>query len=115
VEVAVVFDATGPVVAGVDGSANGIGALRWAAEEATWRHLALRVVHAVSSPDPRSAEQARHLVDDAVACARAWQPRVEVTGFVYHGTPTAALCAESAHAELVVVGSRGLGGVTGSA
>lgn len=35
-----------PIVAGVDGSACSLGALRWAADEAFRQGRALRVVHA---------------------------------------------------------------------
>jgi nucleotide-binding universal stress UspA family protein len=102
-----------PVVVGVDDSAHSIGALRWAADEAARRNVCLRVVHAVTSDDPDLHAGGQRLVDEAAAMARTWQPALEVTGFVYSGTPTAELCAESAHAELVVVGSRGRGGIAG--
>lgn len=102
-----------PVVVGVDGSAPSMGALRWAADEANRRQRPLRVIHAAASGDPDADEQAQRLVDDAITRVRAWQPRLDVSGFVYGGTPTAELCTESAHADLVVVGSRGHGGITG--
>src|SRR4051794_12219230 len=99
-----------PVVVGMDGSTCSIGALRWATDEAAWRQRALRVVHAVGSADPHSYGPGQDLVDEAIVQARAWQPQLEITGLVYDGQPAAELCAESAHAELVVVGSHGRGG-----
>jgi nucleotide-binding universal stress UspA family protein len=107
------MDTLDPVVVGVDGPAQGMGALRWAADEAAWRKRPLRILCAIGSLDPQSYRSAQRLIDDAVARARAWQPRVEVVGCVRYGTPTAELCAESEHAALIVVGSRGRGGVAG--
>lgn len=102
-----------PVVVGVDGSADADGALRWAADEAYRRQRPLRVVHAAASEDPDAHREAGRLVEDAAAEARAWQPGIEVSAFVYAGTPAVELCTESAHADLVVVGSHGRGGIAG--
>jgi nucleotide-binding universal stress UspA family protein len=98
------------VVVGVDGSAASIGALRWAVDEAHRRHRPLRVVHAVASDDPGIHRRGQRLVDDAIAAAVR---DIEVSGFVYAGTPTEELCTESEHADLLVVGSHGRGGIRG--
>lgn len=105
--------APAPVVVGVDGPGPAMGAVRWAADEAAMRSRPLRVVCALGSADPQLASPAWRLVDDAICRARAWQPQVQVTGLVRPGTPTAELCAESAHAELIVVGSHGRGFAAG--
>jgi nucleotide-binding universal stress UspA family protein len=110
-EVDIVSGEADPVVVGVDGSTRSIGALRWAADEAARRRRCLRIVHAVGSADPQLNEPAQSLVDDAVARAVAWRPRLVVTGVVKHGGPTAELVAESERAELLVLASRGRGTV----
>lgn len=117
-----------PVSVGVDGSASAMDAVRWAAREAVRRRAGLRLVTAFgwvpaeSVNDPaklvpsdrdalrQSAEQ--HL-DAAAAEAVAVAPEVPVTRVVLTGYPTAVLVAESAMAQLVVVGDRGLGGFEG--
>jgi nucleotide-binding universal stress UspA family protein len=100
-----------PVVVGVDGSTRSIGALRWATDEAARRRRPLRVAHALSSDDPELVAAAKSIVDDAVARAAEWRPRLEVAGVVLTGEPVAELLAESERAELVVLGSRGRGTV----
>jgi nucleotide-binding universal stress UspA family protein len=88
-------------------------AVRWAADEATWRRRPLRILCALGSADPQLCGPAWRLIDNATAQVRLWQPQVRVTGLVRPGTPTAELCAESARAELVVLGSRGRGATAG--
>jgi nucleotide-binding universal stress UspA family protein len=111
--VGIVIGTADPVVAGVDGSTRSMGALRWAAGEAARLRKKLRIVYALGADDPGLRERAESLLDDAIIQARTWQPRLEITGVVRHGTPVAELLAESEHAELVVVGSRGQGTVAG--
>jgi universal stress protein family protein len=74
---------------------------------------AVRVVHAAASDDVDVHRQGQRLVDEAVAAARVGQPGIEVTGCGYAGAPVEELCAESAHANLLVLGSRGRGGIRG--
>jgi nucleotide-binding universal stress UspA family protein len=100
-----------PVVVGVDGSTRSIGALHWATDEAARRRRRLRVVHALGSADPELVAAAKGLVDEAVAGATQWRPRLEVTGVVLTGEPVAELLAESERAALMVLGSRGRGSV----
>ena len=116
-----------PVVVGVDGSECSLQAVRWAAAEAARRHLPLRLVAAHAWPaggligDPGLGVDYRAVLRDVVlghlaaAAAAARQvasglevEQVEVTGF-----PESVLPAESARAEMVVLGDRGLGGFTG--
>lgn len=113
-----------PVVVGVDGSESALHAVRWAAREAARRKAALRVVHVCHvvpvrhprqispPPDYHAAlvEQGEHWVRDAVEAARQAVPDVEVTTDVRDGQTSAVLVGESKGAQLVVLGSRGLGG-----
>ncbi|MFJ8160077.1 universal stress protein [Streptomyces sp. NPDC096136] len=110
------------VAVGVDGSAEGRAAARWAAQEAVLRRVALRLVHAVDWPlDPlvpglgpqdvdRWADRA--LADTAQELHRR-HPHLEITTRCPRGRPAAALAAEAADASLLVLGSRGLGGLAG--
>ncbi|GIH92285.1 universal stress protein [Planobispora siamensis] len=113
------------VVVGVDGSADGLRAVEWAAREASRRGLPLRVVHAVytwlHSPAEAGIEEVRQwlleggrdLVARSVAHARECAPYVEVVDAVMTGDPAAVLIAEAEAAELLVVASRGTGRISG--
>ncbi|MGY4711049.1 universal stress protein [Mycolicibacterium sp. CBM1] len=118
--------AFGEILVGVDGSAASNAAVRWAAQEAGSRNLALRLVHVAPSPAvtnvlvpvPVEFEQwqdtqarqvladAREVVDQVVA--ESGVP-VRVGADVYHATPVPTLVDLSKDAELIVVGSRGMG------
>jgi nucleotide-binding universal stress UspA family protein len=115
------------VVVGVDGSESALTAVRWAAQEAVRRHLPLRLVHAFSWPDTRHfgdpglgldyhevlLRAAHKQVSAAADAAATAAPGVELERQVAAGYPIPMLEAESDHAQLLVLGSRGLGGVTG--
>lgn len=115
------------VVVGVDGSASGLAAVEAAAREARLRGAELRVVHAFLwpamhvplGPSPLGPEEgglrnmADRLVAEAVERARAVAPEVEVSHAVVTGEPLTVLETQSRTAELVVVGSRGMGGFVG--
>lgn len=117
----------GRVVVGVDGSASGLAAVEVAAREARLRGAELRVVHAFLWPamhpppwplplgPPASGvrNMVEHLVAEAVARAKTAEPEVPVSHAVVTGEPLAVLEAQSRAAELVVVGSRGMGGFAG--
>ncbi|MFJ6575598.1 universal stress protein [Streptomyces sp. NPDC091368] len=105
-----------PVVVGVDGSPTSLAAVEAAAAEAARRGVRLRVVHADvpvkprhTVPDPAS----RTVVDQAAAHALEVAPGVVVTQAVVRGDVVHVLEAESRDADLIVVGSRGMGGITG--
>ncbi|MFS8102571.1 universal stress protein [Lentzea alba] len=116
-----------PIVCGVDGSDSALAAAGWAAQECARLQVPLLLVHAFMLPtrgypevvlignDIRHAmeEQGRVWLEEARAAARAAAPEVEVTTEVLCCGAGALLIELSKTARLVVVGSRGLGTVTG--
>ena len=113
------------IVVGVDGSPGSKRALRWAAQEATWRHARLDAVCAWSVPyqtyeeggyiDPVPHEEvARATVQEAVESLTSPDTaRPDIRAVAAHGEPAPALLEAAAGAELLVVGSRGHGGFVG--
>lgn len=114
------------VVVGVDGSEGSRRALRWAAAEANVRKDALELVHVWERPqayaplglgaypiDPEPIhDTARDLLGDLVAEAKELAPDVEVRGELVEAAPAHGLLEAARTADLLVVGSRGLGGFT---
>ncbi|MFG2680005.1 universal stress protein [Streptomyces sp. NPDC048392] len=98
------------VVVGVDGSLVSTRALDWAAGEAARHGADLRVVYAVSDRD-----EAAPVLGSAVARVRQRHPGLSVVMVAAEGGPVHALARESADAVLTVVGTRGLGALTGVA
>jgi nucleotide-binding universal stress UspA family protein len=117
----------GAVVVGVDGSSEALAAVDLAAAEAVARGRTLRVVHGfiwpymhvplgpsgTGPPEGGLRHQAEHIVDEAVARARATVADLAVTGEVITGSGAEALIGCSHTASLVVVGDRGLGAFGG--
>ena len=116
------------VVAGVDGSDSALEAVRWAAREAARRRVPLRLVAVVGGPapvhtfgDPTGGpdergvlrRRARTYLTHAEQAAREAAPGTALEREVVEGSPIPRLVAESQAAGLVVLGDRGLGGVTG--
>jgi nucleotide-binding universal stress UspA family protein len=116
-----------PVVVGVDGSEPALSAVRWAAQEAARRRVPLRVVIAFEWTHDHALGQvalgaryrdimlgiAREQLADAVEVAEHEQPALEVQPQLVVGYPIPVLTEEARRAQLVVIGDRGLGGVTG--
>ncbi|MCG8922847.1 universal stress protein [Lentzea sp. CC55] len=115
-----------PVVVGVDGSASAAQAVRWAAREAVRRDAPLVLVHttaAVPAAAPHAValgayrdaltEQGHRWLAEASATALEAAPEAEVSTELTGGWAAEQLIGRSASAELVVLGSRGLGGFTG--
>ena len=114
------------VVVGYDGSQGADAALHVALEEARARGATLRVVGAWHVPAPlvgspaapsaaaRLGDDIRiglsEAVDSAVAALREQAPDVEIEAVVVEGQAVTVLTGEAAAADLLVVGSRGLGG-----
>ncbi|MDA8301236.1 MAG: universal stress protein [Actinomycetota bacterium] len=113
------------IVVGVDGSKSSSGALSWAAGEARLRGTTLKVVRAwrvpvlaygpYVSPPPLSdfKKSAEALLDEQVKTVLGGDPGVTVVREVAEGPAAEVIVAASAGAEMVVVGSRGLGGFAG--
>ena len=112
------------VVVGVDGSESALHAVRWAAREAARRHAPLRLVHVchlvpvrhprqVSPPPEYHAailDQGRHWLTEASETARRIAPDLLLATDLRDGIAADLLVTESRTAQLVVIGSRGLGG-----
>ncbi|WP_214401405.1 universal stress protein [Pseudonocardia lacus] len=115
-----------PVVVGIDGSASALDAARWAALEARRRGAPLRLMTAypwtrqfdggvglgeshrsdLQKRAERDLDAAREVVEAAFPGGR-----IDSEGVV--GSPVDVLVEEAARAQLLVLGSRGRGGLTG--
>ncbi|MEU6406629.1 universal stress protein [Streptomyces sp. NPDC046985] len=113
---------TRPITAGVDGSAESIAALAWAAREAERRGLPLRVVrawrfeaHADFDLGDRDAqrERVRDTLADAVSVLAERHPGLPMTADAVEDAAADALVAAAAEAEALVLGSRGQGPLVG--
>lgn len=117
------------MVVGVDGSAHSLKALEWAFEQASFMRLGVHVLHTWEIPPTWSmvelpSYEPEVLIRDfgnaelretseAIAGLRDQFPDVEVRQEVMKGSPVKSLLAASQTAQLLVVGSRGLGGFRG--
>ncbi|MEU5904670.1 universal stress protein [Micromonospora sp. NPDC047527] len=118
--VVVVRDGTGSepdglVAVGVDGSEPSLVALGFAAERAAQRRVPLRVLHAwTPGPNAEAGVPAeRAAVEQALEPWRRTFPELDVTVDLVPGSPAAMLIEASRDARVVVVGSRGRGGLAG--
>ncbi len=116
----------GPVVVGMDGSAEADDALRFALRHAAGVGAPVRVVRAEYLESPPGVppgewyadlvarlEELTGKVRTTVEEARREFPGVDVEVRVIHQHPVTTLVEESADARLLVVASRGLGGFAG--
>lgn len=122
---------SGRVVVGVDGSENARMAVRWAATEAGLRQMRLDLVSAWDIPIYSYAfaggvagvqqgnllEESKEHADRELATAkreaRAEAAGVEIETIAAQGQPADVLLEAAKGADLLVVGSRGLGGFRG--
>ncbi|MFI1647314.1 universal stress protein [Streptomyces avidinii] len=112
-----------PVTVGVDGSEGGVAALDWAADEAELRGTGLRLVYATRwAQHQLGAMRVSHedRAGDAVGVlaaaeqrVRDRQPDLAVTADEIEDAPKSVLLGAAAEADLLVVGSHGLGSVRG--
>ncbi|MED7955087.1 universal stress protein [Streptomyces sp. BE303] len=107
------------VVVGIDGSVPSAAAAEWAAREARRSGLGLRIVH-VAGTEVDALDRdlgGGTVVPEPVAAIRdrvtAALPGLEVSCEIRPGYPAETLAAIGRRAELLVLGSRGLGGFTG--
>ncbi|AOY70812.1 universal stress protein [Arthrobacter sp. VKM Ac-2550] len=111
------------VVVGLDGSDGSRAALDWAVSEARLRRGKVRAVTAWQPPavtagmegliwDPASFEAAAKN-EQTRALKRVPAEDVPISRLLVQGSPAAALLDASKDADLLVVGSRGLGGFSG--
>lgn len=116
----------GTVVVGVDGSEHGELALRFAAEEAALRAAELRIVCAWQLPPSMGfdmglapdvfesfRDEAHIIAAEAQTQAESLRPDVVIHTQVIEGPPARVLLEEAHDATLLVVGSRGRGGLAG--
>jgi nucleotide-binding universal stress UspA family protein len=114
---------TQPVVAGVDGSAGADLALEFAVEQAVARGVPLRVIRAwrpvtgILAESPLvtrtvTADERRPL-DELVAGWRDKYPQLEISAEAVVDHPAGALALASTTAQLLVVGTRGRGAISG--
>ncbi|GAA3791527.1 universal stress protein [Streptomyces phyllanthi] len=96
------------VAVGVDGSLVAVRALDRATEEAVRRGTALRIVYAVADRD-----EAGPVLASAASRVHERHPGLPVETRAVEDGAVRALARESESAVLTVVGTRGLGGVTG--
>ncbi|MFC8419836.1 universal stress protein [Streptomyces sp. NPDC057236] len=110
------------IVVGVDGSAAGLAAAHWAAQEAQRRGTGLGVVHAwhrharpapYIPMDSNEHDWAEQLLREAVRSVRAAHPGLRITDRLVCDATVTTLLAASADADLLVLGSLGLGAVGG--
>jgi nucleotide-binding universal stress UspA family protein len=113
------------IVVGVDGSAGSIGALRWAADEARLRNATLEVITTWTQPPavylrggdlPIPAgfgdelERNAKEVQAAALAEASPDEAVRLETRVVEGQAASVLIQAGEHAQMLVVGSRGLGG-----
>jgi nucleotide-binding universal stress UspA family protein len=104
-------------VVGIDGSPTSLDALEWAVREARLRKATLEVTHVTFVPHDvleletlaEFSQRERSIIDTALAKAKAMGPDIRIISRVADPPAAKALVDISKDADLLVVGSRGLG------
>lgn len=113
---------TGPIVVGVDGTAAGEPAVRFAFAQAGLHRAPLVAVHTAPARTPRTiplpdvlgtADMSRRLVAEGLDAWRRQYPGVAVHEVHTGSDPVAELLRRSSGAQLLVLGSRGLSALQG--
>ena len=113
------------VIVGVDGSPAARAALDWAADAADRRGVQLRIVHGLGTPMVMAAyagseryaateelrEYAYTLLTESAEHVHRTRPDLHVATVLAPEAAPAVLLNEARHGDIIVVGSRGLGGV----
>ena len=110
------FPSTGPVVVGIDGSEASLGAAEWAVNEAASRDVALRLVFAAPNAttqggDDLDLEYGEQALRTASAAIEALGTPIKLETAIRCGPPATVLVEESSSADLICVGSVGIGPV----
>src|SRR5689334_8896298 len=114
-----------PIITGTDGSDVSLRAVEWAAREAALRGAPLRIVSVAAMPPrmswgthsgpPSVADLIHEATEQALAAAarRAaeTEPGLEVSTALLIGAPAQAMAEAATGARMMVVGSRGGGGL----
>ena len=119
-------NAPSAVVVGVDGSQAALEAVRWAAVEARSARCPVSLVHTVEWPvvnfpvaglqvdwTQQVYEQGQRWLQEAQEAAELAAPGVQTQMYLFTGDPRERLLTEAEQARELVVGSRGLGGLSG--
>ncbi|HEU5484695.1 MAG TPA: universal stress protein [Microlunatus sp.] len=115
------------LIVGIDGSPESEAAMAWALEEARRRELEVELIYALAVPVVSDAygmvmtrpdideltDYSQNLLDAALISARSAAPDVTVSARLASGPPSAVLIEASKHADGLVVGTRGLGAISG--
>jgi nucleotide-binding universal stress UspA family protein len=119
--------ATNEIVVAVDGSDAGTAAVAWAANAAVKRNAPLKLVTAYTMPQFMYADgmvppqelydelenEAMDKINNARAQVSELDENIQVSHFVAEATPIDLLLSLSDDADIIVMGSRGLGGLSG--
>ncbi|MFT3659862.1 MAG: universal stress protein [Gordonia sp. (in: high G+C Gram-positive bacteria)] len=115
------------ILVGVDGSAESVNAVRWAAQTAKLENAELKIVSAYTTTtsdyapglvipqdviDAIRGEVSKY-VQDAARVAEEAAPGIVIHGSIAEGDAAHVMIDFSSDADIVVLGSRGLGGVKG--
>lgn len=115
------------VVVAVDGSAASHNAVRWAANTANKRGIPLRLASSYTMPQFLYAEgmvppqelfddlqaETMEKIDEARAIAHEMAPDIRIGHTIAEGSPIDMLLEMSRDVTMIVMGSRGLGGLSG--
>jgi len=118
-----------PIVVGVDGSEQALAAAHYAGALAKRGHAPLRLLYVFESvfygygpmvmpgsygfADDHLRDSVKATLDEIAGQITSAYPEVELEALVREGGAAATLIAESQDAQVIVVGSRGLGGFAG--
>ncbi|WP_405810877.1 universal stress protein [Streptomyces sp. NBC_00210] len=110
------------VTVGLDGTVEGLAAAEWGAREAMLRGVPLHLVHVEEGPSALTRPAitpemrrtwAEEMLEQAASDVRQHHPGLDVITRQLAGPPPAALSAAASEADLLVLGSRGLGSIAG--